>query len=92
MLRWLEIVSTIDFANGEAQTGSLACSKPTHQLELQIPLLVPLGAVRVTALLSRNLHEALCIGALPDCTAQCKSSAKAELLFAHRGKDEFGCV
>lgn len=43
MLRWLEIVSTIDFANGDAQTGSLACSKPTHQLELQIPLPVPSG-------------------------------------------------
>lgn len=43
MLRWREIVSAIDFANADAQTGSLACSKPTHQLELQIPPPCPSG-------------------------------------------------
>lgn len=92
MLRWLEIISRIDFGNGDTQTVSLACSKPTCQLELQISLPVPLGAVRVTAFQSGNLREALCIGALPDCTAQCKSSAEAEPLFTHWGKTEFGCM
>lgn len=92
MLRWLEIISRIDFGNGDTQTVSLACSKPTCQLELQISLPVPLGAVRVTAFQSGNLREALCIGALADCTAQCKSSAEAEPLFTHWGKTEFGCM
>lgn len=66
MLRWLEIVSRIDFAIGDTQTVSLACSKSARQLERWISLPAPPGAVRVTAFRSGNLHEALCIGALPD--------------------------